>query len=598
MEEHESTSIDGPFLARPQSSDGVDTDSAFSFAKASRQQMDFNGTRKGKVSNRTTISGQAEEPAIVDPDFSKAETQGDFFFAMIKRMLKLTMLIADPEEAPHIPAMSLIPDDAHDGSTMTHEPSFPSTEVKAAKRKDKSKRKRRYATAPNEQVFDGPVKAQAAQINLPVDSAHLNMAEGPAHHDYLDIGVDMNVEQRSTTPPMPEVEYEHQQYASSPHSQLQGDLQAATSNHSPSVPDPSCRANMQHAMQEMPQEPPTLVQSSPTPNHRQQYEVDDHNSNMETFQRVSDHSVPARVSKRKQKQSRRATAPAPSEQGPVDESSSDINDYLQIVAFKIQQREQAAAASLANERESLQAELQQAIDTKRMLQEELDNALQQKDSLATTVDEHHAKITAYELKVNRFKTFVDGLGKDVDSLKKDANNARRQGEQLAQENVTRRAERDALQYQVTIWAERSAQLNNQTLKACHETQSELEKVVMHNNYLDQQLSEKAGLLGEERDRRSQLEKQLTSTASSDKDLLQALKSNHDAILEQLSEVHETVKESQDHQKLSDMLQTTFNAVDGLSSDANATKESIASVKELVESMSQRYMLKLLTRMQR
>ena len=43
--------IGGPLLARPESSDGINPDSAFSFAKASRQQMDFTGTRKGPALN-------------------------------------------------------------------------------------------------------------------------------------------------------------------------------------------------------------------------------------------------------------------------------------------------------------------------------------------------------------------------------------------------------------------------------------------------------------------------------------------------------------------------------------------------------------------
>lgn len=58
----------GQLLARPPSSDGISADAAFSFTRASRQQMDFTGTRKGPVTNLTAEAGQDQEEGNYNAD--------------------------------------------------------------------------------------------------------------------------------------------------------------------------------------------------------------------------------------------------------------------------------------------------------------------------------------------------------------------------------------------------------------------------------------------------------------------------------------------------------------------------------------------------
>lgn len=69
-------SAGGPLLARPDSSDGINADTAFSFAKAARQQMDLTGTRKGPVSGMTSKATNADEASKEDIGHDNAETQG------------------------------------------------------------------------------------------------------------------------------------------------------------------------------------------------------------------------------------------------------------------------------------------------------------------------------------------------------------------------------------------------------------------------------------------------------------------------------------------------------------------------------------------
>ena len=463
-------------------------------------------------------------------------------------------------------------------------------------RKKRNKKKRRYETAPSEHIPGGspiPTNDLNAEANMPVDSAHLIVAEYQGNHAHFDTLGHSDIEQRSNTAPREEIEHKHQAHVSSLHSQLQEDLQAATTHPSSLEPGRSSRTLVHPPSEEISREPPASVRSSPTASRRQRSDTDDHNNISHMNDRVSDQLVPARVSKRKQKRSRRVTAPAPSEHEHVSELSSDVIDYVQILAFKIRQHEQSASAKFSAEREALHVELQQAADAKQTLQDELDHVQQQKDILTTTIDQHKAKITAYESKVTRFKTFVDGLGKDIDSLKKEANTTRRQNEQLTQEDESRKAERKALQDQFNICAERSAQLNDKTLKACQETQAALQVAVIRSDYLEQQLSEKVGLLAEERDRRSQLERQLASGAGSDESVRETLQTNNDAVLEKLEEIHEELKERHNDHETSDMLQATFAGVEALNSETMTTMEGVASIKELINGLNEGYVLNIL-----
>ena len=77
LEANEPTAIGGPLLARPESSDGINADAIFSFAKANRQQMDFTGTRKCPVSHVTSITAQAEENAHDNFDQEYARMEGE-----------------------------------------------------------------------------------------------------------------------------------------------------------------------------------------------------------------------------------------------------------------------------------------------------------------------------------------------------------------------------------------------------------------------------------------------------------------------------------------------------------------------------------------
>ena len=270
-----------------------------------------------------------------------------------------------------------------------------------------------------------------------------------------------------------------------------------------------------------------------------------------------------------------------------DQSLSDVNDYMQILAYKVQQKQQSSSRKLAAEREAMEVEMQPILQAKQALEEELALVRQQNVTLDTTLAQQKSMVAAYDLKINRFKTFVDGLGHDVDALKKDAGVTRRKGEQLAQEGEDRKAEQVALFEQLSTCAEKSAQLKDQALKACQDAQSQLQTAHLRNNYLEEQLSERVGLLAEERDRRSQLERQMANKASRDETVVRALKRNNDAVLDKLFEIHAVVEDTESERKTTDLMETALAAVQALTSQHSANADDLVSVKGMVESLSER-----------
>lgn len=286
----------------------------------------------------------------------------------------------------------------------------------------------------------------------------------------------------------------------------------------------------------------------------------------------------------KRKRKARGPAPAAADILHSDHSGSDVDDYLKIYAYKCQQSRRAASRKWAAEREAMQIHLQNTLDAKQALQEELESIHQQKMVLAAAAQQQQDKVHAYEAKVNRFKTFVDGLGNDVNSLKKEASATRRKGEQLNSEVELCRAEHSALFEQLSACAQKSAQLKDQALRACQEAQSDVQAAHLRNDYLEQQLSERIGLLAEERDRRAQLERQLANAASSDEAILRAIKTSNNIVLDKLFEIHAVVDDVERGKKAAELLEKTIADIQALASQQTTNANGIASVKSTVESL--------------
>ncbi|RMY30397.1 hypothetical protein D0866_08024 [Hortaea werneckii] len=292
-----------------------------------------------------------------------------------------------------------------------------------------------------------------------------------------------------------------------------------------------------------------------------------------------------KMAKRRPRSRKSKMTPPVRNSGQSDQSNSDIEDYLQVFGYKMHVKKQEAARKHAAERDALLAELQHEIEAKRALQEELRSARADRTFLTTSIEEQKTQIKTLEHKVSRFKTFVDGLGNDMDALRKESGTTRRRSERLIQEGEERKAEQHVLLEQLSDCAEKSAQLQSSALKVCQETQSELKMAQQQNNYLEQQLNEKVGLLAEERDRRVQQEARSVSDAGSNQAVLSALKTNHDALLDQLYLIRTLFEDGEDDRKSTDLVEKVLAAVQALTSQQSANADDLLSLTGDMQSLS-------------
>lgn len=269
-------------------------------------------------------------------------------------------------------------------------------------------------------------------------------------------------------------------------------------------------------------------------------------------------------------------------------TDADINDYTQILKFKIRKQGQQQIERLIMERDAVQQELQHRQRLVRDLQDHLHQTQQDKDSLASICDQQQIRLTTYETKLKRFKVYIDGLGNDFNSLKRDANATRRKSDELLQEVENRKADREQLLGQMHNCTERSTHFKNEVLRACSEAQRELREVTSQSKYLDEQLGEKVGLLTEERDRRTQLERRLLSASETSESISRALKANHNAVLDKLHIIHAALETVQTDHHTSDMVKRTLEAVQGLNSSTASSANDATSTKLFVEALSERY----------
>lgn len=401
----------------------------------------------------------------------------------------------------------------------------------------------------------------------------------------------------------------------SPHNQLYEDLEAAaqrqqTDEGSSITPPPRSRPNYAQSTLEAAAQPQHMEQEFPVSPHPQSRPCSVHSTRpspeplipvaQASYEEESQHvdremtvgggmpfdggarqSMSAGATRRKGRKSRT--------QPPVAGSvPTKVNDLIHILAYEARKVEEANAANLQAIQHEKEEQLQAAHQARQQLQEELDAVLEEKEHLAATLDKHTAKLKKYDSQFPRLKKFVDGLGTDLDKLRHDSNAVRRRSEELLDGHNDSRQEHSALIEDVRQASEHALQVRNKALENCRELQSDLDAATLRTDYLSQQLSEKAGMLVEERDSRARLERLLSSATQSDEAIMKSLKSNADAILDKLYEVHATLEKGQADDTVTELLQQTFAVVQGATSDTTEAVDQIASVKGLVETISERY----------
>lgn len=149
-----------------------------------------------------------------------------------------------------------------------------------------------------------------------------------------------------------------------------------------------------------------------------------------------------------------------------------------------------------------------------------------------------------------------------------------------------RHDRTLQRYLLTFLQEQSIKLKSHVLSVARETNHALQSATLRVTQLETQIGEQSHLLAEEKSARLLLQSQLLNQTSSDA-MSRELKSHADTILDKLYELHADVDEQGGTSDLTEMLEKIVAATQGLNSQQAATVDDVASVKEIVESFSQR-----------
>ena len=275
----------------------------------------------------------------------------------------------------------------------------------------------------------------------------------------------------------------------------------------------------------------------------------------------------------------------PGDNDTVDaDSPSDINDYMQILAFKINEHKAAIAAASKAEAQQMQVQIDALIDAKQDIQEERDVGLSEIRSLTAALEEQRTKAASHESRVHQLKKFVVGLGTDADWMRKEMDVSRKRTQTVLCELEDAKTVQHDLQQTVDACVKKSEELKARALAVCQE---QIETSKAHRDYLEKQLSDLAGQLSEERDRRSQLERQLAAAVEVEQDVIRGVGSTRDEILSKLSAVESLVLQDNDQQQSSDLLERISSAVEAVRVQTEKPGDESVSVKLMFEGLSER-----------
>ncbi|KAH9810745.1 hypothetical protein Tdes44962_MAKER05976 [Teratosphaeria destructans] len=380
------------------------------------------------------------------------------------------------------------------------------------------------------------------------------------------------------------LQYEHG--ASSPYSQIHADLQAVALQHNPGNrgDDAELYSSAFECHQRDKQINTLPDDANEEPCHDGYQQQDSLQSYHQRIKVAEPAYPPARPAKHKSKGKRRVTASAPLDLPPSN-AHSDFDDHLDDLHRKHIEQCRKIETRFSRERDTLHAQLQQVEGERDTVKKELSGVQRQLDILTDSDAKQKASIAAYGAKIDKFKTFIDGLGHDFDALKTDVSATRRTSEKLSRGAERRMTRQNVFHQELSECANRSMELKNEAIKACHELQSNLQRASTRNEYLEQQVSEHMGMLAEERSRTMRLETQLSNASSDVVSILGTIKQNSTEMLDKLFELHADIEFRDKTKETSELIETTMSTIRQLNSGESDHANDMDSMKILIEGVS-------------
>nr|POE75547.1 hypothetical protein CFP56_53659 [Quercus suber] len=289
--------------------------------------------------------------------------------------------------------------------------------------------------------------------------------------------------------------------------------------------------------------------------------------------------VSRKQSKIKHNRSKRSTR-----SHPVLSPGFTIKDYLELAAFEADQKVAELETRIRDMQIDYQNEMTGISNDKHVLRQRLVHSEDHVRMLESTIEKNVQKQKEREMTVVRMKKFVDGLGNDFDVMKKGATAMNHQIVAITKECSDREQMQLDLCRTVSHSAERTTKVRIHTLQALHEARAEIDDYRLKNQYLEQQLSERVGLLSEERDRRSLLERRLagSSTAAND-ELQRSLKLYHEKELDELYLVQANVDQHRnDSTKLTERVEDTMVFMQDLATRESLNSRDLSSMRVNIE----------------
>jgi DNA repair exonuclease SbcCD ATPase subunit len=264
-----------------------------------------------------------------------------------------------------------------------------------------------------------------------------------------------------------------------------------------------------------------------------------------------------------------------------------INDIMDALLSRFQQEE-----LLRSQEEDKKLKWQEQAMREQAKQEDLRTQLstlqQETEEAKAAVQQQKTKIAKSETKVTKLRSFITGLGNDMESLKKKANADRQDSEQVFNAQGERQAELEGLLTEMSSRVGKSTQLQNEAMKLCRESKAELTAAILRSTHLEKQLEAKSRQLVEEKEHREQIQSQLASVTTSHEAMNRELVSSRDTVLDKLGEIEIILDESDNREKVADMIDKTFQAVKGGNAQQASALDDILSLKGMVENLSESY----------
>ena len=442
------------------------------------------------------------------------------------------------------------------------------------------RRKKRSKAKPQPQVISQEVTNTADDVEVTRDPAAEPGLDGHLHDDAVSHHAEtVDLEQIQNIPDDNTVMQDELQVRDgSPHVQLQSDLDAAAQPPHREVIPPSVLVTQAALVDDGEILPPDHSASHESCDQPPQPQANERRWAGHTATRVASPTAPSRVQKRKPKSSRKT--PSASQASTTNVNNWRITDYAKLFQIKAEECE----AEFAAEREILQQNLQQALEAGAATQIELDNILDEKQQLTTTIGEHRSKVAVYEAKIKTFKTFVDGVGRDLDSLRRDANGLRRRSDDIVAEVESQVARNFDAYEELDERIKDCKKIKNEALKLARDKDGERHHMLLHRDQLQRELDNTVGVLSEERDRCVKLESQLEEC---EKKLFNMVKSSHDSTLDKLHLIHAAVENEQSKKDTAEMIEQLRVVAQAGSSPQESTLQEITGIKALVEALDQR-----------